>query len=301
MRDFGEFWKFSSQKDVSDEVDLTEEAGRTDALVFRPDDFGPSSPESNHFVGIPMKFEDKKFVRISLSRTRVSNVTFRNCTFDRCHLIGTYFINCEFHACDFVNTNIFKIRFKDCYISPTSFGNCLDSSSHQNLGVHLYNELFRNSRAEGQEAFALESDTSFRRWKRYLNQIEFTRMSKKTKVRFFRRLQHQIAQAVDVFWDISSNYGNSLNRLLLSGFIATLFFASLNFIFRSEFGLSSGPVTASEMVKIYYFTVISMTTVGYGEIHPTTTEGQAVAVLQSVVGFILFAFIASTIFKRGSR
>lgn len=47
--------------------------------------------------------------------------------------------------------------------------------------------------------------------------------------------------------------------------------------------------------KSFYFTVINMTTVGFGEVVPSTDAGRALAMVNSIVGLVLFGFLVAVI------
>jgi voltage-gated potassium channel Kch len=72
----------------------------------------------------------------------------------------------------------------------------------------------------------------------------------------------------------------------------------MNFEFRDEFGLSLNGETISTWSEAFYFTTVSLTTLGYGDITPTTSLGRLVASIQSIFGFSLFALLASMFFRR---
>ena len=80
--------------------------------------------------------------------------------------------------------------------------------------------------------------------------------------------------------------------------IALVLATCINFFCSDVFGLglSDEPVVAWS--EALYFTTVSLTTLGYGDITPTTSLGRIVASVQSVVGFSLFAMFASMLFRR---
>jgi len=62
--------------------------------------------------------------------------------------------------------------------------------------------------------------------------------------------------------------------------------------------ISAGLYCKVENIKYFesvYFTVINVTTVGFGEIHPTNRYGEVIAIVNSIVGLVFFGFLVAAI------
>jgi len=69
-------------------------------------------------------------------------------------------------------------------------------------------------------------------------------------------------------------------------------------MFRDELELALGEHPISTWSEAFYFTSVSLTTLGFGDITPTTTLGRVAASIQCIIGFFLFALLASMLFRR---
>lgn len=76
--------------------------------------------------------------------------------------------------------------------------------------------------------------------------------------------------------------------------IFMIFFISSGFFFYYENGLNEGIKTFGDA---FYFSVVTLTTVGFGDITPATQEGRWVTVLMIISGIILIPLYASQIIK----
>lgn len=299
-----EFWRIEgegveeidSQQEFYDHISrLPKDQDRVvENLVYKPQELTWSD-------GV-RTIKDVAFSRVSFSRTEIRGVRFYDCSFDKCLFVGAMFDSCNFQRCKFSSTNTYMIEIKDTYIDPKSFAHCLNKKRHQNIGVHLYQKLLKNSRDEDQIEFQRDAQFLFLRWKRYRIQWEISflpwarkRQWKGTKSAWVRGVLDYLARC---FWEMFLGYGVRFSYLLFWSTITVLSFWNINFWFHSALGLELMPDTSNKYVAALYYTLVSLTTLGYGDIVPTTTLGQLLAGFQSVVGFFLFATLASMLFRR---
>ena len=240
------------------------------------------------------------FTRVSFSKTHISGFTFRDCTFDRCLFVGSIIDGCEFHNCTFRYTNTHKITISNTYIDPKSFDHCLSKKVHQNIGVHLYQMLLKNSHHAGQTEFVRKAQFLFLRWKRFLDGYEIKNWEdrKKEKPPSRKYIQKCLKYFRRFIWE--KLFGSGLHLGYFSATVSVIFSfcVFLNISFGELFGLGLPSDPASSCVAAIYFTAISFTTLGYGDIVPTTSIGQIWASFQSLLGFFLFALSASMVFRR---
>lgn len=252
-------------------------------------------------VNYSRKITNKIFERVSLSKTEISNLIFSNCKFIDCQFIGTNIKNCEFHNCDFVNSNTYKIHFIETYIDPKSFKRCLNRKRHQNIGVHLYQNLLNNSRDSEQIEFERYAQFMFLRWKRFQEGYEIQKswngrdcltdvkaMEVSKRLGYLRRY----------IWEWLFGSGVRIRHFVATVFAVMIISTALNYYFRTEFGLANSGAPISDLTESFYFTSVSLTTLGYGDIVPTTKVGRIFAAIQGVMGFFMFALLASMLFRR---
>lgn len=280
------FWKINASK-INSVEDFWQriEKGNTSDFVFLPENL--SGPKTISF---------SKFKRVSFSKTIIEKINFKECSFENCQFIGADFIKCEFHDCSFINCNTFKISIKESYIDPKFFESCLDEKKHQNIGAHLYHQLTRNSRDEDQPDFERYAYFKFRKW------VFYQKLYERRKVINDKDGETPVGPLeVEILrfwiWEKLFGYGVRLGVLLRTGLIVLSFCTCINWFFSDWFGLQEN-CEGIGLVSAIYFSVVSLTTLGYGDIIPSTDAGRIWASVQSLIGFFFFATLASMIFRR---
>ena len=89
-------------------------------------------------------------------------------------------------------------------------------------------------------------------------------------------------------------------------FIATLAaaFVALNFVFALIYDLGEAPIAnarAGSLADLFFFSVETTSTVGYGDMHPQTIYGHVVATAENFTGLLLLAVMTGLVFARFSR
>ena len=297
MSDNDSFFYLDGLEELTDQKALychLDESPRISGMLYRPKRLRPNKEEG--------RIQGKEFFRISFSKTKVDGIVFRNCKFENCLFIGSEITNCEFHECRFVNTNTHKILINKTYIDPECFDESLDRKLHQNIGVHLYQMLLRNSRDMEQVEFQRDAHFLFLRWKRYQDLYEISELWKKRKS---GNIYRHLIKRISIFlrrWVLEKFFGSGIriSIYLRTTSLTILMCFLINYMCHNKFGLSHDPSSYFGIADALYFTIISLTTLGYGDIVPTTSIGQFWAMFQSVLGFCLFALLASMLYRRFS-
>jgi len=88
----------------------------------------------------------------------------------------------------------------------------------------------------------------------------------------------------------------------LAAFLA--FYLLVNFVFATLFWLAPGSVTNARpynFMDMFFFSIETLATVGYGDMHPATLYGHAIAATEIVCGLAFTAILTGLTFVRFSR
>lgn len=253
-------------------------------IQYFPDNF---KSENRH----PLMMKNKNFTEISFKDTDFKNVRFINCSFKKCLFIGASLIDCEFVDCKFTNTNTSKVKIKNCLIDPVIFDGNFDLKNDSNIAIDLYHALYKNSSEFHQPEYAIESLYRMKTAERKNLDSKLRRnvISKKTYIR--EKIQH-------IIYDFVSGYGLRVSKVFRLLMIIIIFFSVTNYALRSfifkEWILFS-PIDS------FYFTCVTITTLGYGDISPDTPIGKIFVALQVLIGFIVISLFLSAVASRALR
>jgi len=85
---------------------------------------------------------------------------------------------------------------------------------------------------------------------------------------------------------------------------AVAIFLTFNLIFAALYGLGTAPianVSPAGYLGLFYFSIETLATVGYGDMHPQTNWGHAVATVEIFTGMSLMAVMTGLVFTRFSQ
>lgn len=95
-------------------------------------------------------------------------------------------------------------------------------------------------------------------------------------------------------WKVTAGYGESLGRWALTCFAVLATFSTIYAV-----GDLLEPVTS--WFDYVYFSVVTFTSLGYGDVHPVGIVGKIVASSEILVGLVLFGLLLSLIANRAQR
>lgn len=250
-------------------------------LIYQPEELSGSETS-------PMKLTNKVFHATSFRKTKIANVNFVNCRFTDCVLAGSQLESCEFIHCIFEGTNTHKIKISNCQIDPKQFANNFNLKTDANIAVDLYQELYKNAVREHQPDHANEALYRMKLAKSRQRDWRY----KNGELGLFK---YWFAKSADFISRLAWGYGLRLSNILYTTIASFFFFAVLNYIFRTRM-FKDG--TVETLLDSLYFTCITITTVGYGDIHPVTTFGKSIVIFEAIVGYVLMSLFIATAAKR---
>jgi hypothetical protein len=251
------------------------------------------------------------FRGLNLWSCRIEDVNLRNATFENCflglstfhgaYLRGATFRECDMHGTTFLNSNLDRVKFIKAQLRHSTWNNCkIDIASfppvleevHQKYFAYareVYKALRLNLRAAGDETGAS--------WAAYNQQVmdRYAHLSKKHYARWF------LSWILDLMW----GYGEKPARLFLFSIGFCILCAGLYFFTGVHINnqCSSGLSVAHPghyFLHCVYFSFITFTTVGYGDLSPCTNGARVVAVMQAFSGvFIMGLFVSANARKLG--
>lgn len=110
-------------------------------------------------------------------------------------------------------------------------------------------------------------------------------------------------------WKLADSYHQLLRTtwtrligLLIAIFIAAnLLFAALYTLDAEGITTGQGPAVSSLYIKMFYFSVDTMATIGYGNMYPVSNFANALVVIEVIFGILYTAFATGIAFARFSR
>lgn len=273
-----------TRTDSLDEFMAREENGVFEDILYFPNQFNPDSSRV-------LKQKNKIYRNVSFKDTEFSNVSFVYCTFDGCLLLSSNFIDCEFIDCQFIDTNTNKSCFQRTFIDPAYFKNNFDLKVDTNIAADLYHSLYKNLSNERQPDRAKRSLYMMHRAENAHLNSQLRRKRIKLPLFLWKKLAH-------AFDFLTSGYGLKLYRVLLTFVFIVLFLSGINYLFREEF---FGDGVICTIFDSIYFTLVTLTTLGYGDMYPTTQTGKLVIAGEVTLGIVVISLFLTSISSRVIR
>ena len=130
----------------------------------------------------------------------------------------------------------------------------------------------------------------------------------KTKKKVVRRIN--INNRTFLTRGLRRNFWNDINHRAMTApwplffLAAAVIFFSFNLIFAGLYALGQSPIANTpdgSLIWLIYFSIETLATVGYGDMHPQTHWGHAVATVEIFTGLSFLAVYTGLIFARFSR
>ena len=276
---------FTTYKTESELLRAFENSDHLRDVLYEPDTLAPARPRN--------RFQNKSFHNVSFAKTKISGVEFTNCTFKDCLFIGARFEECEFHGCSFEGCNPYKVTFEKTYIDPKCLEKMLKPREHSNIGVNLFQQLMRNSVDMHQPDFAITSEFNFRKWQRH-------QLLHKIRTKQVSRWSYPVKWLPDFLFYLFAGYGLRAKFFLAWTIALLILLVGFNSVFWNRFVMmgSDGPVKDSSLVEVLYFSIVTITTLGFGDLMPRSNFGMLAVSAQALLGITWMAILATIIVKK---
>jgi len=260
----------------------TDDAWRN--LLFYPESF---ESKSRH----PIVFTGKEFFEVSFKDTDIKRVRFVRCRFERCLFIGATVTDCEFTDCEFIETNTSKLKIKQCLFDPLSFEKNFDFENDTNIAIDLYHSLYRNASEEHQPIHAIESLYRMKR-------AEYSHLNSQKQRGIISSREYYSKKIGHIVSDFVSGYGLRTMRVLRLLTIVIGSFSIINYLLRCYI---FPPDSEFTIVDSIYFSCITITTLGFGDITPVTAFGKLFVTFQALSGFVVISIFLAAVTNRALR
>ncbi|MFC1759261.1 ion channel [Planctomycetota bacterium] len=280
----GHFEKCGSQPDfntllVSNQI--------TDVL-YQPDELVAD--------GAGRRIIGKTFQNVSFSKTTLRGWTFRDCTFQDCLFIGSRIEHCEFHGCRFANCNTHKIEIESTYVDPEVFAKMLHPKQHANIGVHLFQQLLKNATDTQQPTFRNSAEYHFRNWRRY--QWDYDVKTGRSAL-----LPYLCKWLPEWLYFVFAGYGLRSRFFMIWSVVFFALVIIINHTLWSVLEITSSGKAVSEakLIQSTYFSLVTLTTLGYGDLVPSSDAGMGIITVEAILGIIWVSILASIVIRRVVR
>jgi len=182
---------------------------------------------------------------------------------------------------------------------------------HTNIGVHLFDQILQNCKSQQLIEFSRVAEYQYWTWRRYRMWHKiFDGLSKKpknTKPKINLTVPQRIQQIFS--WIASGTHciflGYGLKPMRFVFWSLVIFFTLVTIIFynQKEFGFQGSLVNSSKLsyLSIAYYTAVTASTLGYGDITPLSDFGMVLASAISILGLVWMGLLTSLIVKRFIR
>ncbi len=107
--------------------------------------------------------------------------------------------------------------------------------------------------------------------------------------------QGRLARIAYYLWWLTSDCGRSMFRWCLLIFIQALFFAFLYHLVGVDYGKYPTPLSP------LYYSIVTLTTLGYGDVIPNSLAGQIIAICEVITGYVMLGGLLAIFTNRIAR
>ncbi len=250
-------------------------------------------------------------VRLGMKDGRINDCIFRHCIFQDCYFrnvkfrnvnfTGTFFKDCNFSKATFEACCFWYVRFSKCWLNYDEILQSIPPES--NIAISLLRSLRQNAIEMGEKKIAnrillREIEIEKQELKNQCcAKTEYYKSRYDTIERVFAGAKYLGLQTSGLIW----GYGLKLRNLIVSALLGILAFAFLIFKFGTYVSnRDSGGIDLSFLQSLY-LSIITFTTLGYGDFTPGSFSSYAICAIESIIGFVFLGFLAASVYRRFAR
>lgn len=227
-----------------------------------------------------------------LEKAGLGHASLRGASLQRATLAGATLTAASLVQADLLAADLSDVRARDTDLSQAHLvrTKCprADLSGARIDGAHFDGADLRGSTLSGIQGYRTA------RWIGVdVRDIDFTgayqcrrHIMDENYIEEFRR-QSRFSEGVYRVWKFTSNCGRSTSRWALCTALIVVLFAWIYTVVGVDYG--DHPTRLSPL----YFSVVTMTTLGYGDVLPSTTAGQVAVMFQVITGYVMLGGLLS--------
>ena len=250
-------------------------------------------------------------VRLSMKDGRIHDCVFRHCIFQDCYLRNVRFRNVNLTGSFFKDCNLSKATFEACCFWYVRFSKCwlnydeiLQSIPPEtSIALPFLRSLRQNAIEMGEKKIAdkvLLREIGIEKQElknQFCAKTKYYKSRFNTIERLFGGLRFLGLQISGLIW----GYGLKLLNLVASALLAMIVFAIFIFKF-GPFVRDGGSAHIDlNFAQSLYLSVITFTTLGYGDFTPSSAASYVICATESCIGFIFLGFLAASVYRRFAK
>jgi uncharacterized protein YjbI with pentapeptide repeats len=239
------------------------------------------------------KYTKITFRAISFKNTKFERIKFVDCSFIDCLFLNTGFQQCEFSNCKFIGCNFLGSSWIKTRIDPKTLKDNFDYKNDANIAAHLFHVLYEQYKNEHQPNYARQSKYLLMKARYGLDYYYKKKGTLNTFSFILRRIQA-------LFHMLISGYGVYKLRVIGAFFSFFILASILNHFLQSYIFSAEVPRISPNysIIQSSYYTFISITTIGFGDMVPKSEIGRVLIMSEASVGIILIAYLLNFFSER---
>jgi len=242
--------------------------------------------------------------------TNLEGALLDNAILDSTNFTEANMEGCSLKNAKLANTKFYKTNLKECNLQKAEIKGVdfrlADFSESQVEGIDILNhkEWFKFWHYDESKYRGIKNIT-----KSYGNSVFKEYARDQDFLETFRK-KNCINSIVHYIWFISSNCGRSLTRFFICAFIVALIFGFAFHKFDEDFCVSDTTCIGSDsdspkrkvtFITPIYYSIVTFTTLGFGDVTPRTPFGEKLIIAEVLIGYIMLGLLLSILTNKFAR